>query len=63
MGRKTITTRPAAGGDVESLCRTPKLFTSTDFSNLPMQSLLNRTGFALGGVIYNLDDSDTHFKT
>ena len=43
---------------MESLCRTPKLFTSTNLSNLPMQSLLNRAGYALSGVIHNLDEGD-----
>jgi GNAT superfamily N-acetyltransferase len=43
---------------MESLCRTPKLFASTNLSNLPMQSLLNRAGYALSGVIHNLDEGD-----
>ncbi|HEX8685911.1 MAG TPA: GNAT family N-acetyltransferase, partial [Pyrinomonadaceae bacterium] len=43
---------------MESLCRSPKLFTSTNLSNLPMQSLLNRTGYSLSGVIHNLDEGD-----
>ena len=43
---------------MEQVCRTPKLFTSTNQSNLPMQSLLARCGYALSGVIHNLDDGD-----
>jgi GNAT superfamily N-acetyltransferase len=43
---------------MEALCRGPKLFTSTNLSNLPMQSLLNRAGYALSGVINNLDEGD-----
>lgn len=43
---------------MESLCKTPKLFTSTNLSNLPMQSLLAKAGYALSGVIYNLDEGD-----
>lgn len=43
---------------VESLCQTPKLFTSTNLSNLPMQSLLSKSGYQLSGVIHNLDESD-----
>ena len=43
---------------VESLCRTPKLFTSTNLSNLPMQSLLASLGYELSGVIHNLDEGD-----
>jgi GNAT superfamily N-acetyltransferase len=43
---------------MERLCQTPKLFTSTNLSNLPMQSLLARCGYALSGVIHNLDEGD-----
>lgn len=42
----------------ESISHTPKLFTSTNLSNLPMQSLLARQGFQLSGVIHNLDEDD-----
>ncbi len=43
---------------MESLCQTPKLFTSTNLSNLPMQSLLSKLGYELSGVIHNLDAGD-----
>jgi len=43
---------------MESLCRTAKLFTSTNLSNLPMQSLLGREGYVPSGVIHNLDEGD-----
>jgi GNAT superfamily N-acetyltransferase len=43
---------------MEGVCRTPKLFTSTNLSNLPMQALLNRLGYTLSGVIHNLDEGD-----
>lgn len=43
---------------MESLCRTPKLFTSTNLSNLPMQSLLAKLGYELSGEIHNLDEGD-----
>ena len=43
---------------MERLCRTPKLFTSTNLSNLPMQSLLARCGYVFSGVIHNLDEGD-----
>jgi GNAT superfamily N-acetyltransferase len=43
---------------LESLCQTPKLFTSTNLSNLPMQSLLVKSGYTLSGVIHNLDEDD-----
>jgi hypothetical protein len=43
---------------MESLCQTPKLFTSTNLSNLSMQSMLAKLGHVLSGVIHNLDDRD-----
>lgn len=42
----------------ESICRTAKLFTSTNLSNLPMQSLLAKLGYKLSGVINDLDEGD-----
>lgn len=54
--------RRGAGAELmrhmESLCRTTKLFTSTNLSNLPMQSLLAKLGYELSGVIHNLDEGD-----
>jgi len=53
-------------GYLESLCETPKLFTSTNLSNLPMQSLLVKSGYALSGLIHNLDEGDpeiVYFKS
>ena len=44
--------------DIESLCQTPKLFSSTNLSNLPMQSLLAKSEYVLSGVIQNLDEGD-----
>lgn len=43
---------------LESLCQTDKLFTSTNLSNLPMQSLLAKLGYKLSGVIHDLDEGD-----
>ena len=43
---------------VEPLCKTAKLFASTNFSNRPMQSLFAKLGYELSGVIYNLDEGD-----
>ena len=43
---------------MESICQTPKLFTSTNLSNLPMQALLTKLGYVLSGVIHNLDEGD-----
>jgi GNAT superfamily N-acetyltransferase len=42
----------------ESRCRTPKLFTSTNLSNKPMQLFLERSGWKLSGYIDNLDPGD-----
>jgi ribosomal protein S18 acetylase RimI-like enzyme len=42
----------------ESICTTAKLFTSTNLSNLPMQSLLAKLGYTLTGVVDNLDEGD-----
>jgi GNAT superfamily N-acetyltransferase len=42
----------------EKVCTTPKLFTSTNASNTPMQHLCARLGFVPSGVILNLDKDD-----
>jgi len=39
-------------------CQTGKLFTSTNQSNLAMQRLCERLGFARSGYIENLDEGD-----
>jgi ribosomal protein S18 acetylase RimI-like enzyme len=43
---------------LETVCQTKKLFTSTNLSNLPMQSLLAKLGYILSGVIHHLDEGD-----
>lgn len=43
---------------LESQCKTPKLFTSTNLSNLPMQSLLAKFEYVVSGVVHNLDEGD-----
>jgi GNAT superfamily N-acetyltransferase len=43
---------------LEGQCRTDRLFTSTNLTNLPMQSLLARLGYKLSGVIHDLDEGD-----
>lgn len=43
---------------LESNCKTPKIFTSTNLSNLIMQALLNQSGYTLAGVIHHLDKND-----
>jgi N-acetylglutamate synthase-like GNAT family acetyltransferase len=39
-------------------CTAKKLFTSTNLSNLAMQSLLTKLQYKLTGVIHNLDDDN-----
>lgn len=43
---------------METRCRTNKIFTSTNLSNLEMQALLAKRGYQLSGVIHNLDERD-----
>ena len=43
---------------VECKCSTEKLFTSTNQSNIPMQSLLASCGYVRSGYIDNLDEGD-----
>ena len=42
----------------ETLCKTGKIFTSTNLSNKNMQSLLSRLEYKLSGVIHDLDEND-----
>jgi len=42
----------------ESLCKTDKLFTSTNRSNVASQQLISKAGFLRSGVIENLDEDD-----
>jgi ribosomal protein S18 acetylase RimI-like enzyme len=44
--------------ELETRCRTLKLFTSTNESNSPMQALLASLGYTPSGVIHNLDPED-----
>ena len=43
---------------LESVCRTCKLFTSTNESNGPMRGLMGATGYEPSGVVHNLDEGD-----
>lgn len=43
---------------LKSRCQHPKLFTSTNRSNLPMQRLLLNAGFIASGQVDNLDDGN-----
>ena len=42
----------------EALCKTPKLFASTNASNLASQAMLAKAGFIPSGQIENLDEHD-----
>ena len=44
--------------DLKSKCLHPKLFTTTNRSNLPMKRLLRTSGFIESGQIENLDEDD-----
>jgi ribosomal protein S18 acetylase RimI-like enzyme len=43
---------------VESICKTSKVFTSTNESNVNMQALLEKLGYEKSGWIDNLDEGD-----
>ncbi|MFE6774765.1 GNAT family N-acetyltransferase [Streptomyces sp. NPDC057702] len=42
----------------EAACTTPKLFTSTNVSNQPMQRLLQHAGWSAVGLLHGLDEGD-----
>jgi len=42
----------------EGACRTPRIFTSTNRSNLPMQRLLESLGYRCSGMVEDLDPGD-----
>jgi len=44
--------------DAQQRRTTPKLFTSTNLSNQPMQRLLTRLGWQSAGIVYGLDEGD-----
>ncbi len=44
---------------LESICKTGKIFTSTNQSNLPMQALLSKLGYERAGIIHGLDEGDS----
>jgi GNAT superfamily N-acetyltransferase len=43
---------------VEAACTTPKLFTSTNVSNHPMQRLLQQADWSPAGLLHGLDEGD-----
>ena len=45
-------------GHVEGLCKSDRIFTSTNESNLPMQSLLQKLGYKRSGTVDDLDPGD-----
>ena len=44
--------------DAQQRRTTPKLFTSTNLSNQPMQRLLTRLSWQSAGIVYGLDEGD-----
>jgi GNAT superfamily N-acetyltransferase len=44
--------------EFERICKDSRIFTSANLSNLPMQALLNARGYALSGVVQDLDPGD-----
>jgi GNAT superfamily N-acetyltransferase len=44
--------------DLETVCKTPKLFITCNASNTPMRQLLAKLDFQPSGIIENLDDGD-----
>jgi GNAT superfamily N-acetyltransferase len=43
---------------LETICTTPKIFTSTNLSNQSMQALLAKMQYQLSGVLHHLDEHD-----
>ncbi|MEM7736690.1 MAG: GNAT family N-acetyltransferase [Deinococcota bacterium] len=43
---------------LEEICKTDKLFTSTNESNKPMQGLMQNMSYEPSGTVYNLDEGD-----
>ena len=43
---------------LEEICKTGKLFTSTNKSNGPMQALMQSMSYEPSGIVHNLDDGD-----
>ena len=43
---------------LEPLCKTSKLFASTNLSNQPMQALFTKLGYLLSGVLHHIDEGD-----
>jgi GNAT superfamily N-acetyltransferase len=46
---------------MERVCASPRIWTSTELPNLPMQSLLKKRGYQLTGVVENLQKNPELF--
>jgi ribosomal protein S18 acetylase RimI-like enzyme len=44
--------------ECESRCKSTRIFTSSNESNLPMQAFLVSRGYVLSGKVHDLDDGD-----
>jgi GNAT superfamily N-acetyltransferase len=44
--------------EFEERCKSPRIFTSTNLSNLPMHKFLTSRGYVLSGVVQHLDEGD-----
>lgn len=44
--------------EFERRCRTDRIFTSTNLSNLAMQGFLSSRGYVLSGIVHHLDPGD-----
>lgn len=42
----------------EDLCKSDRIFTSTNHSNLPMQALMDKLGYTRSGMVDDLDPGD-----
>jgi len=42
----------------EGICRSDRIFTSTNQSNLPMQALMDKLGYRQSGIVDDLDPGD-----
>jgi ribosomal protein S18 acetylase RimI-like enzyme len=45
-------------GHCETICHTPRLFSSTNLSNAPMHAMFSKLGFRVSGMVDDLDPGD-----
>mgnify|MGYP001489643744 CR=1 FL=1 len=55
---RRLGTGSALVGHLEAICRTQRLWASTNESNTPMRALLERAGFVRSGIVEGLDEGD-----